>query len=266
MIPLVVFDIDGTLIGASGQVDNRFWEAAEEVLAAGVKMAVCTGRPGMGIALKIAKRLGAPNPHVFQSGAHVGYTDGRTVKVVALKESDTRQIIELSRDAGAVLELYTPNALYVERTTDLSERHAAMIGVTALVRDLEEVAASEPVVRAQWVVPLSEQMTLAAQAPTGVQLSHAVSPALPDIAFVSVTRQGVSKASAVKQLAEHMRIPLERVMAVGDSEGDLPMLLEVGHPRIMANATPELREQFPVLGHVDEVGAIEALTEALQLT
>lgn len=266
MIPLVVFDLDGTLIGSSGQVDNRFWEAAEEALTAGVKIAVCTGRPGMGIALKVAKRLGAANPHVFQSGAHVGYTDGRTVKVVALKESDTRQIIELSRDAGAMLELYTPNSLYVERTTDLSERHAAMIGVTALVRDLEDVAASEPVVRAQWVVPLSAEMDLAAQAPAGVQRSHAVSPALPDMAFVSLTREGVSKASAVKVLAEHMRIPLERVMAVGDSEGDLPMLLEVGHPRIMANATPDLLERFPVLGPVDEVGAIEALEEALTLT
>lgn len=265
MIPLVVFDLDGTLIGSSGKVDDRFWEAAEAALAAGLKMAVCTGRPGMGIALKVAKRLGADNPHVFQNGAHVGYPDGRTVKVVALKESDTRRIIELSREAGAVLELYTPNGLYVERTTEFSQRHAATIGVTALVRDLEEVAVSEPVVRAQWVVPLSDGLALAAQAPEGVQRSHAVSPALPDMAFVSLTREGVSKASAVRQLAEHMRIPLERVMAVGDSEGDLSMLQEVGHPRTMANGTPELLERFKALGHVDEAGAIDALSEALTL-
>lgn len=266
MIPLVVFDIDGTLIGTSGQVKNCIWEAAEEALAVGVKIAVCTGRPGLGIALKVAKRLGEGNAHVFQSGAHVGYTDGRAVKVVALKEDDTRRLIELSRNAGAVLELYTPNSLYVERTTDLSERHAAMIGVTALARDLEDVAANEPVVRAQWVVPLGEEEQLSSQAPTGVQLSHAVSPALPDMAFVSLTREGVSKASAVKQLAEHMRIPLERVMAVGDSSGDLPMLLEVGHPRVMANSTPELLDQFTAVGHVDECGAVDALTEALTLT
>src|SRR5690606_34807183 len=191
--------------------------------------------------------------------------DGRTVKVVALKESDTRHIIELSRDAGVVLELYTPNALYVERTTDLSQRHAAMIGVTALVRDLEEVAASEPVVRAQWVVPLGAEESLASQTPAGVQRSHAISPALPDTAFISLTREGVSKASAVRQLAEHMRIPLERVMAVGDSEGDLPMLLEVGHPRAMANSTPALLDRFPTVGNVEACGAGEALTQALAL-
>lgn len=266
MIPLVVFDLDGTLIGSSGQVLDCIWEAATEAQAAGVKMAVCTGRPGLGLALDIAKRLGPNNPHVFQNGAHVGYTDGRTVQVAALKEDHTRTLIDLSRQAGAVLELYTPNALYVERSTDLSRRHAEMIKVAALVRDLEEVAASEPVVRAQWVVPVGAEHDLMAAAPPEVHVSHAVSPALPDMAFVSITRQGVSKASAVKQLAEQMRIPLERVMAVGDSSGDLPMLEEVGHPRVMANATPDLRDRYPSLGHVDECGAVQALTEALTLS
>ena len=128
MIPLVVLDLDGTIIGASGQVDQCVWDAAEAAVEAGVKLAVCTGRPGFGAAQRIAQRLGAGNPHVFQSGAHVGYTDGRTVKVVSLKESDTRQLIEASRRHGVVLELYTPDSLYVERSTPLSQRHAATIG------------------------------------------------------------------------------------------------------------------------------------------
>ena len=264
MIPLVVFDLDGTIIGTNGQVDTCIWDAVEEARAAGIKMAVCTGRPGFGVALKIARRLGPDNPHVFQAGAHVGYTDGRTVKVVALKESDTRQIIDASRATGAVLELYTPDSLYVERTTDLSERHANMLGITAIVRDLEDVAATEPVIRAQWVLATSQSSRPMPQPPTGVQIATANSPALPGMAFVSLTRQGVSKASAVRQLAEQMRIPLDRVMAVGDSAGDLPMLLEVGHPRIMANATPDLLEQFPNVGHVEECGAVQALEEAMK--
>lgn len=263
MIPLVVLDIDGTLIGASGKVLDCIWEAAAEATEAGVKLAVCTGRPAFGKAQKIAQRLGPNNPHVFQSGAHVGYCDGRTVKVAALKEEDTRAMIEASRQAGAVLELYTPNSLYVERTTSLSERHAQMIGVTAIVRDLEEVAANEPVVRAQWVVPVADGERVAAKAPTGVQLSHAVSPALPDIAFISATREGVSKASAVKVLAEQLRLELPRIMAVGDSAGDLAMLEEVGHPRVMANSSPELLALFPAVGHVDECGAAQALQEAI---
>lgn len=263
MIPLVVLDLDGTIIGESGQVQECVWEAAERAKAAGIKLAVCTGRPGFGVAQRVAKRLGPDNPHVFQSGAYLGYPDGRTIKAVALKDEDVHTIIELSRKRGAVLELYTPSALYVERTTDLSEKHATMIGVTAIVRDLEDVAATEPVVRAQWVLPAGRAEAIIELAPPGVSLSNAGSPALPGIAFVSITRVGVSKASAVRQLAEQMRLPLSEVMAVGDSHGDLPMLEVVGHPRVMANASPELLELFPTVGHVEECGAVEALVEAM---
>ncbi len=263
MIPLVVLDLDGTIIGESGRVEECVWEAAERATAAGVKLAVCTGRPGFGVAQRVAKRLGPDNPHVFQSGAYLGYPDGRTIKAVALKDDDVHAIIELSRKRGAVLELYTPSSLYVERTTDLSEKHATMIGVTAIVRDLEDVAATEPVVRAQWVLPAGRAEAILELAPAGVSLSNAGSPALPGIAFVSITRAGVSKASAVRQLAEQMRVPLAEVMAVGDSHGDLPMLEVVGHPRVVANAAPELLERFPTVGDVEECGAVEALVEAM---
>lgn len=264
MIPLVVLDIDGTIVGVGGQVQQCVWDAVDRATEAGVKVAACTGRPALGSALRIAQRLGPNNPHVFQSGAHVGYPDGRTLKASALGDAATRQLIESSRRLGIVLELYTPNSLFVERKTPLSESHAKLLGVAPIVRDLEDVAAKEPVVRAQWVVPEGREHELAAHAPEGVQVSHATSPALPGIAFVSVTNEGVSKASAVVRLAEHLRIDLDDVMAVGDSAGDIPMLDVVGHPRVMANATAEVLERYRnVVGDVEECGAVQALDEAI---
>ncbi len=262
MIPLVVLDLDGTIIGASGLVQECIWEATERAREAGVKVAVCTGRPGYGVALRVAQRLGPDNPHVFQNGAYLGYPDGRTIKAVALKDADLHLIIEISRKRGAILELYTPSSLYLERTTNLSEVHANMIGVTPIVRDLEEVAATEPVVRAQWVLPEGASEAIAELAPPGVSLSRASSPALPGISFISITCAGVSKASAVKHLADQLRLPLTSVMAVGDSQGDLPMLEVVGYPRVVANASPELLERFPSVGDVEACGVVEALEEA----
>jgi len=264
MIPLVVLDIDGTIVGTGGQVQQCIWDAVDRATEVGVKVVACTGRPALGTSLKIAQRLGPNNPHVFQSGAHVGYPDGRTLKASALGSAATQRLIESSRRLGIVLELYTPNALFVERKTPLSEAHAKLLGVAPIVRDLEDVAAKEPVVRAQWVVSEGREHELAAHAPEGVQVSHATSPALPGVAFVSVTNEGVSKASAVVRLAEHLRIDLEDVMAVGDSGGDIPMLDVVGHPRVMANATDELLERYRnVVGDVEECGAAEALDEAM---
>jgi Cof subfamily protein (haloacid dehalogenase superfamily) len=264
VIPLVILDLDGTVIGSSGQVLPEVWEAVERAREAGVKMAVCTGRPALGIALRVARRFGPNNAHVFQSGAHIAFTDGETLKASALKEASTKRLVQHARSLGLVLELYTPNHLYVERKTPMSEAHAKMIGVAALVRDLGEVAEAEPVVRAQWVLRPDQESAAMSLAIDGVHVSRATSPALPDTLFVNVTRSGVSKGSAIQDLVQHMNLRAEQVMAVGDSAGDLPMLSLVGHPLVMANAETALKERFPTLaGEVDEGGVIEALERAM---
>ncbi len=264
MIPLIVLDLDGTLIGAQGTVQDCVWEAAERVREAGVKLMACTGRPAFGVAQRVALRLGPAVPHVFQSGAHIAYPDGETLKASALKEATARQLLEQARRLGRVLELYTPSNLFVERKTDMSEAHAKMIGVSAIVRDLEDVVENEPVVRAQWVVPAQEIPLVVAASGDDVQVSIATSPALTHTAFVSVTALGVSKASAVRHVAEVLRMRLQDIMAVGDSTGDVPMLEEVGHPVVMANSAPELLEHFSdVAGDVEDCGVVAAFDEAL---
>jgi len=270
MIPLVVVDLDGTIVGKDGQVQDCVWQAVARLSDAGVLVAACTGRPAFGVAMRLAARLGPNNPHVFQSGAHIGFPDGPTLKASSLREQDIRSLIEVSRKTGAVLEVYTPSSLFVERKTKLSEDHAKLIGVTAIARDLEDVAQHEPVVRAQWVVPVGEEQPLILSTPATVTVSHGTSPALPGVAFVNLTRQAVSKASAVSYIADYLRVPLEDVMGIGDSAGDLPMLEVVGHPRVMANSSPEVLERFGnrpgnIVGDVEQCGAVRALDEALHL-
>jgi len=220
----------------------------------------------MGVALRVAKRLGAHNPHVFQSGAHVAYPDGETLKASSLKEAAALRLVRHARELGLVLEIYTPSHLYVERKTQISEAHARMIGVPALVRDLSEVVANEPVVRAQWVLTPDQEEAALQLRPEGVTVSRATSPALKDTLFISLTRAGVSKGSAIQDVAAHLKIPLTHAMAVGDTVGDLPMLQAVGFPVVMGNAEPELKARFPqVVGDVDADGVVEALELALTL-
>ena len=264
MIPLVILDLDGVVIGASGQVIASVWEAAEAARAAGVKIAVCTGRPGLGVALRAARRLGPNVPHVFQSGAHIAFPDGETLMASSLREAAALKLVQHARELGLVLELYTPNHMYVERRTLVSETHAKMIGVPALVRDLAEVAQNEPVIRAQWILTPDQESQASALHVPDVQVSRATSPAQPGTLFVSLTRKGVSKGSAVVTLCKHLRIPIEKVMAVGDSTGDLPMLELVGFPVVVGNAEPAMLERFPSVVDAESGGVVEALAMAVR--
>lgn len=263
MVSLILLDIDGTLIGAKGYVEDCVWRAIDRAKAQGVTLAVCTGRPGFGVAQKVAQRLG-DNLHIFQNGAQISTPSGSALRVSALKEAVVRQLIAQSREQELALELYTPTTLYVERKTPLSEAHAQMIGVNAIVADLNEVASQEPVIRAQWVVPDALREGLLAQPLEGAQLAWASSPALAEVSFISITAPGVSKGSAVQALIKALKLEPAEVMAVGDAVGDIPMLDAVGIPVVMDNAHPTLKARYAnVAGHVDRCGVVSAIEAAL---
>ncbi len=263
MLPIVFLDLDGTLVGSSGQVSEPVWQAVEKAKEAGIKLIVCTGRPCEGTAKKIATRLDENSPHIFQNGALTCFPSGKLVKVFSLKEATVKSIVDYAREHNITLEVYTPNESFIERKTPLSEAHAKAIGIVPIVRDLTEVAEFEPVVRVQWVVSFEEADKVLGLELEGLQAGKATSPAMPNTYFISLTQAGVSKGSAAAAVAKSFDIELSEAMAVGDSLGDKSMLEIVGHPIIMGSAVPELRAMYASVGDVEENGVIEALAKAL---
>lgn len=260
----MVLDLDGTIVGKGGHVQDCVWEAVERAQEAGMKFAVCTGRLCVGQSQKIAQRLGQNNLHIFQSGAHISYASGESYKVFALKEAIAKTIIEAARDLGVVLEIYTPSTLYVERTTSLSEAHAKMLGTQAIIRDLVDVVENEPVIRAQWVVTGDEYDQVKDLQFEGIQASSATAPAQKGAYFISLTQKGVSKGTSLELLTKAMKIDLKDAMAVGDSHGDLPMLECVGYPVVMSNASEDLKNTYSHhAGDVEKCGVVEIIEFAL---
>ena len=44
MIRLICLDVDGTLVGSSGEVPDEVWRATDALRERGVRLAVCSGR------------------------------------------------------------------------------------------------------------------------------------------------------------------------------------------------------------------------------
>ncbi len=72
MIKLVALDLDGTFYaGRTLGVPPSAWAAIERGHEAGLKFAVCTGRPQGGYGLEYARRIQPDGPHVFNDGASI---------------------------------------------------------------------------------------------------------------------------------------------------------------------------------------------------
>ncbi|NJD09330.1 MAG: Cof-type HAD-IIB family hydrolase, partial [Gemmatimonadetes bacterium] len=70
-VGLVCIDVDGTLVGSGGEVHPAVWTAAAGALAAGIRLALCSGRPAFGVTRELALRLDPKGWHCFQNGASV---------------------------------------------------------------------------------------------------------------------------------------------------------------------------------------------------
>ena len=86
-----------------------------------------------------------------------------------------------------------------------------------------------------------------------------------DGANLEVLAAGVSKGAALKLLAEAWGIPLERVIAVGDSGNDLSMFAAAGMPVAMGNGSPAARAAARrVTGSNDRDGVAQAIRALLE--
>ncbi|HEX6533458.1 MAG TPA: Cof-type HAD-IIB family hydrolase [Gemmatimonadaceae bacterium] len=262
MIRLVCIDVDGTLVGSTGTVDPAVWRAAARARAAGIRLAICSGRPAFGLARRYAERLDATGWHSFQNGASVLHLASGRSRSARLAPEAVAMLVARARATGRLLELYADDEYVFHGDAELARAHATLLGVPFDPRPLD--ALSGPIVRAQWIVPRAESAAVIGEPYPGVQVSPSTSPLMPDTHFVNLTPAGVDKATAVRAIAGEYGVPVEQVMFVGDGANDAPAMRIVGHSVAMGNAEPEVRDVArSAVAHVDEGGLAQALELAL---
>lgn len=266
MLPLVMLDIDGTLLGSNSIVSPALLAKVREVRDMGMHLAVCTGRIGAGLGLEIAAQLDTEIPHVFHNGAVLAHADGTVFAAETFPKKSATALLEHARAHDLLLEFYSASQYFIERENDLSRMHAELLQLEpVVVTDLSEVLANETIVRAQWTLHKDDVAKAQALELPDVQLYTARAGHRDDVIFASITKAGVSKGAATRVLAEHLGFNLKRVMGIGDSEGDVPYLDIVGHPRAMANGDDNIKDKYPVVPAADDDGVVTALEQALTL-
>jgi Cof subfamily protein (haloacid dehalogenase superfamily) len=262
VIRLVGIDVDGTLVGTEGRVAPRVWEAAARARAAGIHLVLCSGRPAFGSAFDYARRLDPVGWHIFQNGSSIVSLASGESRSAAIPATAVQVLVAQARSNHHVLELYSDSEYVTESTDTMARDHADLLGLPFKLRPFESLTG--PVVRAQWLLHAADTRRVLAAAPPGLEVAQATSPLMPETQFVGLTHAGVSKGSAIRNVAAQYSIALEDVMYVGDAGNDLPALAIVGHPVAMGNAAPAVLAATPHhVRHVDLGGLADALEHAI---
>jgi len=255
---LVAFDLDGTLVGRDTQLSPRVRACVAAMLAQGTASCIVTGRM-FRAAAPFVRELGLRAPTICYQGAWVVDTESeRRLLDRPIEPGLVREILDEFTPDDLHLQLYAEDRYYCERSNRYADLYASLAGIAPIVGPIRERFSNRSATKAVIVTDpeIAAEVELRARRRFGERLY--ITRSYPE--FVEMLDPAVDKGSALQYVAQRLGIPMERVLAIGDSWNDLPIIERAGIGVAMGNAPVEVRERADaVVGTVDEDGVCDAL-------
>jgi Cof subfamily protein (haloacid dehalogenase superfamily) len=268
MIQLIGIDVDGTLLDSGGHFPQANRDAIQAAIAAGVHVALVTGR-SYPFARPVADGLPASLTLIVSNGAVERGMDGSTRVRRLLDKNVARTVLDANADHRAATALVFDRDVHgqiVFETMDWS--HPGRQGYWA--RNKAYIACRVPLEDALTEDPIQVMfnggfLAMRELADAIRAQAHAVNVSLTeyvdrDFSLVDVTSPVATKGHALESCARSLGLARDQVMAIGDNFNDLEMLEFAGTPVVMANAVEPLKTRgFHQTGGQDEAGVAQAI-------
>jgi len=237
-ISLVAIDLDGTLVRDGGTADEDV-AALREVLQRGLHVCIATGRPRVS-ALRVLDELGLePLPIISFNGAMITLPgEPEPIVHVTLPAELAAEVVEASVEHRWHLHYFLGDDMYVSRVSKKAWEYWRRTGVKPIpAGDLRKLAGREPtkiivVEEPDRVDDIEPEL----QQAWGDRLYIARSR--PDI--VEIVNPEVNKGAALHKLAEHLQVPVEATLGIGDAANDAPLVEAAGVGVAMPGSAPEV--------------------------
>jgi Cof subfamily protein (haloacid dehalogenase superfamily) len=238
---MVATDLDGTVVRSDGTISARTRAALGTADEAGAVIVLVTGRPPRWLH-GIADQTGHRGLAICANGAVLfDLTTEAVVGSHPLPIETLRHLVDVLRDAIPGI------AFAVERVDDGFHHEPSYhprwdSDQTAVLSEIDTLlAAPASKLLARHGSFNADDLLAAARAAVGDEAVATLTHSSRD-GLLEISAAGVSKASALADLAAERGISASEVLAFGDMPNDLPMLAWAGHSVAVANAHHEVLE------------------------
>ncbi len=256
---MLALDLDGTLIEPREPVRPAVLDAVARAVAAGIRVTIVTGRMYAG-ARPFALALGLRGPLVCYQGAVIADArTGRFEREVPLPNAVARKIYEAATPLGYHVQFYRDDKFYVEHDNAYARLYARTSGTEpVVVASLLDAFAGHDSTKVNIVTEPALAPAALAAMQRAVGDEAYVTRSNPE--FVELLSPSCNKGAAVRLVAAHYGIAMDRVVAIGDSYNDLPFLEAAGFAIAMGSAPSELKALADaVVGDARHDGVAEAI-------
>ena len=236
-IKAIAFDMDGTLLTDDKKISSRTRRCFEALKEQGITLVLSTGRSFE--ALEPYKNdLNLNHPVICYNGARILGNNGNLIMDHQLQDDISRYIIDFARGEGLHIQIYRNGKLYFEKRTpeaDFYENHVNVKGTVVNFNDFNPPGFTK-------IMYLGDHDYLDGLGKSikkhfGKRLSVMFSNPI----FLEFMDGGVSKGSALFEVADYLGIGIDSVMAFGDGQNDISMIETAGIGVAMNNAANEVK-------------------------
>lgn len=279
MIEAVVLDVDGVIVGDREGFNfpyphREVIEDLRKVRARGIYVSLCTGKPSFAIE-KIIRDAYLNNLHIADGGATgIDPIDKKISFQYAIDISKTLPLVHFYLQHNIYMELYTSSEYFVlrEQVDSLTRLHSHVLQrKPELVGDVDSFLNKKQIVKVFLMAENEEQRKFISQSfaekfGKDLSLGWTTNPNLTGWQLGLVTVKGVSKGKGVEDISKYLNVPLNNILAIGDTMHDWEFIKICGYGATMANASEKLKELVLQKGgrgyvgkSVNENGAVDVL-------
>ena len=254
-IALIALDLDGTLLDPHDSISPANRAAIRAALDAGVRVALVTGR-GADAPAEFARDLQLNVPIICAHGALTkDFLADRVLGHIPVPLVHAKPMIEFAEANRLNAAIYVNERFH--RLSDSEHYMEDMRGPHW--RDVPSFAplcGSAPT----FLRFFGRDAVRAIRETFGDLPVHFKYETWGEFEELAVTSMEATKKNALERLCVDLGVPAERVLAVGDSRNDVPMLRWAGIGVAMGNALPEVRSAVEhITARNDEDGVARAI-------
>ena len=261
---MLVLDIDGTLVGSDKTISEKTREAIIKAQQRGKIVAIASGRSIAGI------RKTASNISLEQYGGYVIAYNGTTVVNCKTGECIYNQMVpkelvkpvyEAAKRVNAGIVVYNDNTKEMISGNGLNEYikiDAEACNVT--INEVSDFVKAINFPFNKYLLSGKPEHMAEVEKIMAKEFGDRLNVFRSDPFYVELLPRYVDKGVAVEKLVKHLDIQREKVICIGDSYNDLPMLRFAGMGVAMGNAQQEVKEMADyVTASNDEDGIVNVI-------
>lgn len=254
---LIVCDLDGTLLNEKKEISEKNRDILRKAAANGIDIALASGRSQHSIR-KFQKDLGVEVFAVCNNGANIYDKVGNLIFSNPMSGEVTKKVIDFLRNKKIDYNGFSDKLLFLD-----DKEKNPVITVEGGNFEISELKNLE-------LYP--EMFKIIAKGDNEIIQNLKIDILKEDFASyldvtitqtrcVDIVDSNCSKGKGIKFLSEYFNIPLNEIIAFGDSENDISMLEVVGHPVVMENAMDSLKKKFPIrtLSNIEDGVAVHLM-------